>query len=85
MGLHICIKDQDGNDHPEWDFTRHGDDRENAKRLCQDCTKWPAEPRFYGDDFFLLRPTETTELIGDRGREMMQILENPEWWVYLSV
>lgn len=27
MGLHICLYTKDGEDHPEWDYIRQGNDR----------------------------------------------------------
>ena len=84
MGLHICIQKIDGTEHPSWDFTRQGDDRENAKILSKDHHQWHSGKPVWEDDVFLMRPTATTKLVGSRGAEMMEILEDPVWWVYVS-
>jgi len=84
MGIHICIEDKGGNEHPDWDYTRQGDDRENVKILSADSEQWPSERSFYGDDRLLLRPTPTTKLVGKRGLEMLEILKDPKWWVHVS-
>lgn len=28
MGVHICVQDKDGKDHPAWNFIRHAGDKE---------------------------------------------------------
>lgn len=84
MGVHICIYDKEGNEHPTWDSYRQGDDRENAEALSQDNVQHHSGKSFYEDPYFLLRPTETTVLVGDRGKEMTEILSDHKWWVYLS-
>lgn len=84
MGVHIYIEKKDGTEHPTWDSFRMGDDRENASILANDNLQWHSGKPFWEDDRFLLRPTETTKFVGERGREMEGILKDPEWWVYLS-
>ena len=84
MGVHIYIENKDGTKHPDWDSIRMGDDRENARLLANDSTSWHSGNSFWEDDRFLLRPTETTKFVGERGREMAEILKDPEWWVCLS-
>ena len=74
MGVHICIEKKDGTEHPTWDSLRMGDDKENASILANDNISWHS----------LLRPTETTKFVGERGKEMGDILKDPDWWVYLS-
>ena len=84
MGVHINIEKKDGTEHPTWDSLRMGDDKENASILANDNISWHSGKSFWEDDRFLLRPTETTKFVGERGREMVEILKDPEWWVYLS-
>ena len=84
MGLHICIVTKDGREHPDWDYIRQGDDRDNAKLLTRDHNSWHSGKSYRDDDWLLMRPTETTLLIGDRGAEMTKLLEDPKWWVYIS-
>ena len=84
MGLHICIVDKDYKENPDWDFIRQGDDRKNVSLLNADHESWHSGRPFWEDDYFLMRPTPTTKLVGYRGEEMMRILEDPQWWVYVS-
>ena len=83
MGVHISIQKTDGTNHPTWDDLRMTDDRENASILANDSLQWPSGKSVWEDDWFLLRPTETTKFVGERGREMAEILKDPEWWVHL--
>ena len=84
MGVHIVIIKKDGTKHPTWDDFRMVNDRENASILAKDNISWHSGKSFWDDDLFLLRPTETTKFVGERGREMEEILKDPDWWVYLS-
>ncbi len=82
MGLNIVIQDKNRKEHPSWDWIRQGDDRANAGIISRE---WPAENfGTHPDDEHLHRPPPNAKLLGSRGAEMLRILADPKWRVYLS-
>lgn len=87
MGVHIIVQDAEGNEHPEWDFIRQGDDRENARRIGEGPHQtFRASPILDDPDGILFRPDPDNpwQLLGRRGEDLNRLLENPRWWVRLS-
>lgn len=90
MGIHISLLNKDGQDHPDWDYVRHGGDRDAISAM------WNLPLETEGTDVLdlMIRPTDfdawEKELQPiweaaqnpDRWRQLKEILQrNPDYWI----
>lgn len=96
MGLNIYIVKADGQmkDHPDWDSSRWGGDRQLPSLWDWDNLKPDRELEWGDGDFQIFRPidfakfraTDWPKVNPDRWALMCDILEqNPEYGIYISV
>ena len=84
MGMNIHVKDKSGNDHPEWDWIRYGNDDEFTEII-----DWKQVDRF--EELFRPRNIEqlkekiksTDWLNQERYLKLLQYVQDG-WWLYFS-
>jgi hypothetical protein len=91
MGIHICLRNAAGKDHPDWDWIRHAGDRD-FPHWTKDLPRVEGEPKGWTEDAF--RPLDfprwraalpEDRINPDRFPHLLNLLEADEqWWVYYS-
>lgn len=94
MGLHICLY-KNGEDHPDWDYLRRGNDRNFPHLIDWDKTTYQKVHKYPEEDENYWRPTDLIELRQriistgwgdiDRYLHLVNLIENdPEVYLYFS-
>lgn len=89
MGINVHIQRLEGNrweDHPDWDSFRHAGDREISRIVRENGGSTYSEDSevFRPNDLDALSKADWPEYNPDRWKGFIEILRDPQWWVYLS-
>lgn len=91
MGIHVCVVNVKGKDHPDWDFYRHAGDRDIPSIMAK-CGQtriinFNDDPVYRPLDIeeFRQAMTEAHPENSERWSHLAKLLsESDRWWLYYS-